>query len=108
MPKEYEARIRIVGRDDQTWGELVVPPTGPGNPTGVWERNDIFKAQYRVPVEPRRRARARHAWSWSFVERGADRAGRPGRDRQGDGQVAVTARDRPARTARFGSCLSVS
>ena len=51
VPKEYEARLRIVGRNDQTWGELVVPPTGPGNPTGVWERNDIFKGQYRVPVD---------------------------------------------------------
>ena len=50
VPKEYEARFRIVGRNDQTWGELVMPPTGPGNPTGVWERNDIFKGQYRVPV----------------------------------------------------------
>src|SRR5688500_3194201 len=50
VPKEYDARIRIVGRNDQTWGELVVPPTGPGNPTGVWERNDIFKGRYRVPV----------------------------------------------------------
>ena len=51
QPKEYEARIRIVGRNDQTWGELVTPPTGPGNPTDGWERDDIFKGQYRVPVE---------------------------------------------------------
>jgi hypothetical protein len=28
----------------------VVPPTGAANPTGGWEKNDIFKGQYRVPV----------------------------------------------------------
>ena len=41
VPKEYEARLRIVGRDNQTWGELVVPPTGPGNPTGACERKHL-------------------------------------------------------------------
>jgi len=51
VSKEYEARIRIVGRNDATWGELVQPPTGAANPTGIWERNDIFKGQYRVPVD---------------------------------------------------------
>jgi hypothetical protein len=51
VPKEYEARIRIVGNGDKNWGELVMPPTGEANPTSNWERNDIFRGQYRVPVD---------------------------------------------------------
>jgi hypothetical protein len=51
VPKEFEARIRIVGNGDKNWGELVMPPTGAANPTSNWERNDIFKGQYRVPVD---------------------------------------------------------
>jgi hypothetical protein len=51
VPKEYEARIRIVGNGDKSWGELVMPPTGAANPTSNWERNDIFRGQYRVPVD---------------------------------------------------------
>jgi hypothetical protein len=51
VPKEYDARIRIVGSGDKTWGELTVPPTGPANPTANWERNDIFRGQYHVPID---------------------------------------------------------
>jgi hypothetical protein len=51
VPSDYEARIRIVGSGDKSWGELVVPPAGTANPTDNWERNDIFKGQYRVPVD---------------------------------------------------------
>ena len=90
VPKEYDARIRIVGRNDQTWGELVVPPTGPGNPTGVWERNDIFKGQYRVPVN-RDAGSGEARLVVELREQGASEPVRPGRDRQGDRQVAVAA-----------------
>jgi hypothetical protein len=51
VPEEYEARIRIVGRGDKNWGEVTVPPAGAANPTDNWERNDLFKGQYRVPVD---------------------------------------------------------
>ncbi|MCC7372311.1 MAG: hypothetical protein IT306_28110 [Chloroflexi bacterium] len=51
VPKEYQARLRIIGERDRVAGELVVPPTGVGNPTNIWERNDIFRGQYRVPID---------------------------------------------------------
>jgi hypothetical protein len=51
VPKEYEARFRIVGNGDKTWGELIAPPAGPANPTGGWEKNDIFRGQYRIPID---------------------------------------------------------
>jgi hypothetical protein len=59
VPKEYQARLRIVGSGDRVAGELIVPPTGAGNPTGTWERNDVFRGQYRIPVA--RDARAGNA-----------------------------------------------
>jgi hypothetical protein len=51
VPKEYEARLRLVGGGDTTWGELVAAPAGPANPTASWERNDIFRGQYRIPLD---------------------------------------------------------
>ncbi|MGE3273081.1 MAG: hypothetical protein AB7P40_30390, partial [Chloroflexota bacterium] len=47
----YTARLRIVGNGDRIAGELVTPPTGPGNPTDRWERNDIYRGQYRIPID---------------------------------------------------------
>ncbi len=29
----------------------MAPPAGSANPTGDWERNDIFRGQYRIPVD---------------------------------------------------------
>src|SRR5207248_6703705 len=51
LPKEYEARIRILGGNDKVWGELVAPLAGAGNPSGAWERNDIFRGQYHVLLD---------------------------------------------------------
>jgi hypothetical protein len=51
VPKEYEARFRIVGSGDKAWGELIAPPAGVANPTDGWEKNDIFRGQYRIPVD---------------------------------------------------------
>jgi len=48
--KDYEARLRILGPGDRSWGEVSLPPAGAGNPSEKWERNDIFKAQYAVPL----------------------------------------------------------
>jgi hypothetical protein len=59
VPEEFRARLRIVGDGNRVAGELVVPPTGEGNPTGTWERNDIFRGQYRIPID--REARAGNA-----------------------------------------------
>jgi len=50
VSKNYEARLRVLGSGDRVWGEAILPPAGSGNPTGDWERNDIFKAQYAVPL----------------------------------------------------------
>jgi hypothetical protein len=51
VSKDYEARLRVVGRNDASWGQLTMPPAGSANPTGTWERNDIFKARYGLPLE---------------------------------------------------------
>jgi hypothetical protein len=51
VSSDYEARIRIVGSGDKVWGELITPLAGSANATDNWERNDIFKGQFRVPIE---------------------------------------------------------
>jgi hypothetical protein len=51
VPKEYEARIRLVGPGDKDWGGLVTPLAGAANPSAAWEKNDIFRGQYRIPVD---------------------------------------------------------
>lgn len=72
VPKEYRARLRIVGDGDRVAGELIVPPTGEGNPTAIWERNDIFRGQYRIPID--RAARAGNArLIVELLEPGSDR-----------------------------------
>jgi hypothetical protein len=51
VPKEYRARIRIVGDGDRVAAELIAPVAGEGNPSAAWERNDIFRGQYRIPID---------------------------------------------------------
>lgn len=51
VSKNYEARLRVLGRGDQAWGQVTMAPAGSANGTDSWERNDIFKARYGLPLD---------------------------------------------------------
>jgi hypothetical protein len=51
VSKNYEARLRVLGRGDTSWGQVTMAPAGSANATDTWERGDIFKARYALPLE---------------------------------------------------------
>jgi hypothetical protein len=51
VSKIYESRLRVLGPGDKPWGQVTLPTAGSANATSTWERNDIFKARYGLPLD---------------------------------------------------------
>jgi hypothetical protein len=51
VSKSYEVRLRVLGAGDRSWGDATAQVAGSANPTGTWEKNDIFKGQYAVTLD---------------------------------------------------------
>ena len=41
----------MIGPGDKPWGQVTLPTAGSANATSTWERNDIFKARYGLPLD---------------------------------------------------------